>query len=776
MSARSGWPVLLVALMVVAVHAAGGPESVQLFRDGEARCAIVLPAAPHADEALAAGELVEHLLEMSGVEIRVAEAERAPGGMVLIDEGLALAPGTLISIRVGLSLTPGAEERIRAVSDDPAAFLLEVDEAGVTAAGLTPEGTLLAAYELLERLGVRWYMPGDLGTVVPQRRDVSLEHGSWVVAPSFAHRHLQAVPREDPWYRRQRLGGDYFPSSHGIPLEPPADFETEPELFALIDGERVERQLCIGNPEVLRRAIAAVTAYFEANPEAPWIGLGPDDGRGFCDDDRCRALDGDQWDPFAAELSMTDRYVWFFNQVLAGIEDRFPDKRIAFYAYAAYKLPPVRWEADPRIVPALAPITLCRIHGMNNPVCPERSFYRELMTGWGQAVPEVFERGYYFNLADPALPWSKVHAIREETPIAHALGVAGWRVECMPSWVVHTPTLYVAARLMWDVEADVDALLAEFHEGFFGPAAKPMGAYLTAIDHAFRDADCHTGGSHCARQLFRQLRGKGFGRQHLDAPLLSRNALKELHAEAALAAGDQEPYAERVRLFRQGFERLVLYLQMLDARDALRFDDAHAALQKLYELTDEMAAFELAPGVPLHGRNARRYLERFWAPAVDEGYRATVTEGELVGQVLKAWDFVIDPDGVGERLGYYRPEVTGGNWQPLLANEASWGDVGLHYYKGKAWYRTGASLPSSSEGRRLHLQFGGVDEQARVWLNGTYLGQSDTKAFQPFDLDATEAARPGLNTIAVEITNEALNELGSGGITAPVFFWMEKEQ
>lgn len=737
------WFVLVFALGLLP----GPSQALQLISEGRAVSLIRLPADPHPDEVLAARELAEHLQQMSGARLPTT-TRKAPDAPV---------------IRIGLSMNPAAERKIRAVSQDPAAFLLQIDDKGISLAGLTPEGTLFAAYELLQRLGCRWYMPGDLGTVVPRRRSVSIRSGSHVIAPAFAHRHLQAVPTQLPWYRRMRLGGDYFPGSHGIPLEPPADFATEPELFSLIDGERRDKQLCLGHPEVLRRAIRAVHGYFEANPEAPWIGLGANDGRGFCEDDRCKLLDGGQWDPFAAAQSMTDRHIWFFNQVLAGLDSISTDptdKRIAFYAYATYKLPPVRWTPDPRIVPALAPITLCRIHGMNNPICPERSFYRSLMQGWGQVVPEVFERGYYFNLADAGFPFSKVHAIRDETPAALELGVSGWRVECMPSWAVHTPTLYVAAQLMWDAEADVDTLLSEFYQGFYGPAAEPMASYLNEVDAAFADTDCHTGGSHCLRLLF---------------PAQRVERLEGLFARADSLAAGQAPYAQRVRILQMGFARLALFVRMLDARDAFDFATAHGMLQTLFQQTDDMRSHALAEGAfLLHPGNTRGYLERFWAPAVEQGYRATVEQGRLVAPLPETWDFVIDPDGVGESLGYFRDNLTGGNWQPLHTSSRSWGDQGLHYYKGKAWYRASVELPNdlaADLGQRLQLHFGGVDEKARVWLNGQYLGASTVGASKPFALDATASARPGSrNVVVVEVTNQTLNELGTGGITAPVYF------
>jgi hypothetical protein len=81
----------------------------------------------------------------------------------------------------------------------------------------------------------------------------------------------------------------------------------------------------------------------------------------------------------------------------------------------------------------------------------------------------------------------------------------------------------------------------------------------------------------------------------------------------------------------------------------------------------------------------------------------------------------------------------------------------------------------------MFLWFGGVDEKAKVWLNGNLLGESDKPhpglpgaagCFEPFDLEATETVRFGeMNFLAVKVTNVELNELGTGGITAPVMFW-----
>jgi hypothetical protein len=425
---------------------------------------------------------------------------------------------------------------------------------------------------------------------------------------------------------------------------------------------------------------------------------------------------------------------------------------------------------------------------MSNPICPDRSLYRTLIVEWGKLVPEMFERGYYFNLACPGFPFSKVHAVRDETVVAHGAGIKGWRVECMPAWASHGLTLYVAARLMWDVNTNVDALLAEFYEKFFGLAAEPMAEYLTMIDTAYRDTDCHVGSSFCMPAVFTRER-----MSH------GKNCLQKA---ALLAAGD-DTCAERVHIFRLSYDHLEAFLDMIEARNRFDFVSARQALDRVRNITETMINYRLYPSGPVERKAAdedrtsyyhearllwpgaaRSYLGRFWSPCTESGYDRTVVRGEFVAGAPDEWDFLIDPAGVGELLGWFRDGPLGGNWQKLRTKTAAWSQQGLHYYKGVAWYRTPITIPPQFRGRKILVWFGGVDEKAKVWLTGKPLDESDKPmpglpgaagCFEPFDLEATEAVRfDEPNFLAVKITNLELNEVGTGGITAPVMFWTPK--
>ncbi len=766
---------LSVGLLFVHVSAAG----VDLIRDAQPSAVIVLPAEPAADEQRAADELVEHIGLISGAKPKIIAGGNLPEG--------------LLPLFLGAAADPALDEWSREAGVNPSSFTLRVTGDRIDIRGLSAEGTLFGVYELLEQLGVRWYIPGDLGRVIPQNDNIRIAVQRVSQAPSMDWRHFQAMAETD-WIRRQRMGGEHRSTgAHGLPGLPARGasgtrlFEEHPELFSLVDGERRARQHCISNPESLRRVVAALRERLANAPDQKYIGMGPRDGRGYCECPDCRAMDGGVIDPFYGQESMTDRYILFFNRVLAELEDDYPDLHLVWYVYGLHMMPPEAVKPNPRIVGVFAPISMDRIRGMDNPMSTDRHTFRWLIDAWAELEPnEMYYRGYYNNLACPQFPKTQLDRVRNEIPAIREKGINVMRVEVIrQSWASDPISLYVAARMMWDIDTDVDALLTEFYEKYYGPAAEPMQAYHETLESAFADTPYCTGSSYVYFPIFDAQR---------------RNTLRGyLDGAAALAPrADAGLYGERVWAIRQGFDRLELFLNMTAARNRHDFETAYSLMHQYFELNDALTEYELevdpdnSNWIRL-GRDHRlvnrrersdlrgNYFNRFFQHPVDSGYERTVRVGELVATLADAWDFLIDPAEIGEIAGYYRPGELGGNWQPLRTTSLSWSDQGLHYYKGVAWYRQKVTIPAEFEGRPVYLWFGGVDNAAKAWVNGELLGTNREPlhglpgvrgTFRPFDFLATSAVRFGEpNTVSVKITNDSLAELGTGGIVAPVMFW-----
>lgn len=311
-----------LSLLMLPVYAA---EMLPIVVDGTPRCMVITTEQPPADELQAATDLTGYLKKITGVDVPRVTNTPADVQAVVARESAA----GRIPILVGTAFSPDAEAVIRAKGSDPGAFLLRVDGKTIRIAGLSPEGTYFGACELLEQLGVRWFMPGEFGTVIPTEKNLALCVQETVQVPSFSNRYFQ-IDADPAWLRHMRTGGTRLSAAHGINIGRENSFDKHPDYYALVKGKRKASQLYISNPEVLKLAIANAKVFFKRTPDAVMVGMGPNDGSGFCECSNCRALDSGEWDAFSNEPAVTDRYIWFYNQVLKGIEDEYPDKKPPF--------------------------------------------------------------------------------------------------------------------------------------------------------------------------------------------------------------------------------------------------------------------------------------------------------------------------------------------------------------------------------------------------------------------------------------------------------------
>ena len=80
------------------------------------------------------------------------------------------------------------------------------------------------------------------------------------------------------------------------------------------------------------------------------------------------------------------------------------------------------------------------------------------------------------------MPFWNIHSIRETLPLYHSSGVVGFTTEGHSTYLRTGLNYYIRTILMWDVNADVDALVDDFHARFFGPAANPMKRFTEEVE------------------------------------------------------------------------------------------------------------------------------------------------------------------------------------------------------------------------------------------------------------------------------------------------------
>jgi len=485
------------------------PPMYELAEDGQARACIVLSDEAGQVAQFAAEELADYLQQITGAQFATGPA----------------ITGDAWPIYLGAA----ARERMPDVDFDALhedGFVVRSSADGLLIAGRRDLGTLYGVYHVLEKyLGVRWFQPTEVGTVVPNDPDLSIgtndpDLSIGTIDPDLSIGTIDEVQEPDfrvrwiesgEWALHNRMnvavtvneqpvGVQWLWSFHThFKLMPPDDyFDEHPEYFALIDGKRRSaesgqqgRQLCTSNPEVIEEMAAAVCRKLEEEPEIDILALAPQDGGGFCTCEQCLALDEDRPEDEAWHARYSNRLAQFNNAVAAIVAREHPDRLIKVGAYAMYMRVP--FDPDYRPEPNLA-IQACHTYSCNNhriamPTCArnEEMFTKEL-NRWADLTDHLFIYEYYNKGAWGGLPYPQIHVIKWDIPYFKDLGVEGFYTQAAGR---RFPVLglnhYIASKLLWDAELDVDLLMQDFYAKFYQEAAEPMGRYWEGLEAAFED-------------------------------------------------------------------------------------------------------------------------------------------------------------------------------------------------------------------------------------------------------------------------------------------------
>ena len=166
-------------------------------------------------------------------------------------------------------------------------------------------------------------------------------------------------------------------------------------------------------------------------------------------------------------------------------------------AYSDYLLPPrdAAIKVDPMLSTMLAHYGFCHAHPVSDPACGPNRRYLERVRAWDDRGCTIYFYEYYWKVAWRELPWPIVHSIKADIPWFKQEGYKGLYTQHVLDniWTLY-PNYYVAARLLWDVDADVDATLDKMYADLFGGAAPHMKAYYETMEGQMAECGAHIHG------------------------------------------------------------------------------------------------------------------------------------------------------------------------------------------------------------------------------------------------------------------------------------------
>ncbi|MFO7976299.1 MAG: DUF4838 domain-containing protein [Candidatus Hydrogenedentota bacterium] len=517
------------------------PSTFVLAREGKAACTIVTAENPTPAARLAALELQYHVLKATGAELPVqTDIEQVGGPRILVGDSaatramgfnpsdfgpqeysIAFRPDTLILIgrdwqdteanraEFGRPMCCGDTlEDTRHKIDYwktvgyPERSVGEMRLPGV----YDKQGTCYAAYDFLERFcGIRWYGAPEIAVIIPSQKTFTVSGADIRRAPALKYRDAlwsgnwpfmkgQWGPVTQSeiqlFWRRLRLGGEKWAGNHTFHPRTIETTFTDPEYQAQGPGHGT--QLCYTNPKLVTEVARMARDFFDGkeNPPAGWKAVGdyfaivPDDNSKFCQCAQCQALLDSGKDMRTGQFSSGEVSNYFFsfvNAVAREVAKTHPGKYIATLAYWNYAFPPRGFDLEPNV--SIAPCLHTCYYAIHKEMrTNDMKLYRE----WLEiAEAPIFLWNYYHHPMEAALinkfkcfPNVMVHETARAMRMFINDGIRGIFI-CGEQDMLEG---YVIAKIWDDPTQDVDAIIDEFFELYFGAAANPMKKFYLQLE------------------------------------------------------------------------------------------------------------------------------------------------------------------------------------------------------------------------------------------------------------------------------------------------------
>ncbi|MEX0322707.1 MAG: DUF4838 domain-containing protein [Puniceicoccaceae bacterium] len=474
---------LLLNLILIAFFSTGLKAShtlTPIIRGGQINCAVVLPENVTELQQIAADEFRSVIEQASGGSLLIATEGDSTGSRIPIFVGPSKA-----TIRMGYSGDDLKKEEFRIIVEKDAIILLAKDIPNKNRPDRQSMVTAWAFAYLMDRyMGVVKIWPGDLGTVVPKVKNLNLPHMDIRVQPKLFYRSFRNAydPDINLWnafyqsagfresravlhsFRKGKNNGDWWGRFH----------EDKPEMLARGPDGKVGHapgrphfcKICISNPEVTDEIIRL---WKEAGAPDYWD-ITPNDGTRFCTCDGCRELDRKYGDVEytreeiwmrPAHVNLTDRYVWFWNQLISRMRETNPNIKVGVYFYSAYRNPPKKLQLEPGIFGAMVPI-------MDT-------------TNWdawieaGASEIGLRPNWYYMGACGPSL---HLHTMGNYIEHARENGMVLINMDSLYGfWATQGIKYYLTARLAQRYDLSTDDVIEEYCSAF-GNAASDIRKYV----------------------------------------------------------------------------------------------------------------------------------------------------------------------------------------------------------------------------------------------------------------------------------------------------------
>ena len=354
--------------------------------------------------------------------------------------------------------------------------LLLTDGKDLVICGGSGKGLIYGVYDFLENYLQCKKLSNDAAVFTPAKKISIPAHIRHERQPQFIYREVYYPASHDAeyleWNQLQQFEDLWGLWGHSFNKLVPAQtyFNAHPEYYALVKGKRQPTQLCLSNDDVFKIVVDDLKKRMAKNPDAIYWSVSPNDDNGYCECDRCKAVNDAQGSPSGSLIQ-------FVNRVAAA----FPDKVITTLAYGYTHHAPQNLKPADNVYIMLSDIDAYR----DKPLSEEGSAntFRNDLKAWGVLTPNLFVWDYITEFTNYLAPFPNFHTLQPNMQFFKDNGVKGVFEQGSGDTYSEWAELrsYITAKLLQDDKADVKQITASFLKDYYGNAAPFLQQYIDLL-------------------------------------------------------------------------------------------------------------------------------------------------------------------------------------------------------------------------------------------------------------------------------------------------------
>ncbi|MFA7159083.1 MAG: DUF4838 domain-containing protein [Kiritimatiellia bacterium] len=517
----SGALIVALAVGLAACDKITSPAGpITLCHDGKSNYQVVLPEKSSPVDRYAARILTNYLARITGAEFPVVAPEAMDPASPSLFMGMS-APALKHLGKKTMGKLGEQEYASRSIGQN--IFLY----------GEGVHGNLHAVLDFLEQsLGWRWYSVYE-NPVIPEKTTLILDPFSRKGGFSYKSREVAQYWNPDFYYQNglnmasEKWGRPDQPDSPYVPylrndkfvhnlfayIPPTPDirdlpatntwrsfdwlprknyFETNPDFFSMVNSKRIpNKQLCFGNPGLRKEFTANVLRHIAAQPGNLIIAIDAADATDtFCYCPECKALEEKYGGPGGPIYD----YLFEICDLLKKEHPGVYVKTLAYRRSQTQKppvLPPGK-KLPENLIVSFAPIDDNYFADWTHPDPKIQETYADLKAWsaitypgnlWAWLYPNPFGTGH-------VVPVGNLERNINQMRLMYKAGVRGIFTDhlgCVQRSGLSELQSYLFYKLMKDIDCDTEAIIKEFTDHQYGPAADLARKYLAELEQGRKD-------------------------------------------------------------------------------------------------------------------------------------------------------------------------------------------------------------------------------------------------------------------------------------------------